>query len=105
MGQIMDAECRICNFKTSFRYGGGRFDYETNNPVPAINVVTEKLESINYISEKDNSNYLFYTQDCLKGNNGDNNVYQNFELQLNQNNNYCPNCKSFTFDFQIHMFY
>ena len=37
MAQILKGECRICNYNTSFKYGGSRFDYQTNNPVPAYN--------------------------------------------------------------------
>ena len=47
MAEILKAKCRICNYDTSFKYGGGRFDYQTNNPVPAYNKTTEELESIN----------------------------------------------------------
>ena len=42
MAEILKAKCRICNYDTSFKYGGGRFDYQTNCPVPAINIETEE---------------------------------------------------------------
>ncbi|MFD2891704.1 hypothetical protein ACFS5J_06735 [Flavobacterium chuncheonense] len=105
MGYILNAHCRICDYKTDIWFGGGRFNYQTNNPVPAINVHTGKLESVNYITDDKNPNYLFYTDNDLKGDNGKNNVFQNFDLFLNQSNNYCPNCKAFTFDFHMHILY
>ena len=105
MGQILNANCRICNFETNFRYGGGRFDYHENCPVPTINKETGHFENVNYIKEKNNPIYLFYTDKQLKGDNGNNNVYQNFTLELNQTNNLCPNCKQYSFDFTINMFY
>ena len=46
MGYILKAECRICNYETTAKFGGGRFDYQTNNPVPAYNKVTEEIESV-----------------------------------------------------------
>lgn len=84
---------------------GGGFNYLTNNPVPVINIQNEQLESVNYINEKDNPNYIFYTSTELKGDNGQYNVFQNFDLELNQTNNYCPKCKSFTFDFSNYILY
>lgn len=105
MGQLLNAKCRICNFETDFKYGGGRFNYHENCPVPAINKETGKFENVNYITEKNNPLYLFYTDKQLKGDNVSNNIYQNFDLKLNQVNNLCPNCNHFAFDFAINMFY
>lgn len=104
MAEILKAECRICNYETNTKYGGGRYDYLTNNPVPAYNKITEKLESINYKTEKDNPNYIFYTDDELKGKNEGNNFFRNFDLLLNQRDNFCPNCKNFSLDFQTYIF-
>jgi hypothetical protein len=105
MGQILNANCRICNFETDFRYGGGQLNYRENCPVPAINKETGHFETVNYITEKNNTQYLFYTDKQLKGDNGNNSIYQNFNLELNQTNNLCPNCKQYSFDFAINMFY
>ncbi len=105
MGQILNANCRTCNFEKDFRYGGGRFNYHENCPVPTINKETRHFESVNYIKEKNNPLYLFYTDKQLKGDNGNNSIYQNFTLELNQTNNLCPNCNQYTFDFAISMFY
>jgi len=104
MGYILKAECRICNYETTAKFGGGRFDYQTNNPVPAYNKVTEELESVNYKTEKDNLNYLFYTDKELKGKNEGNNIFRNFDLLLNQKDNFCPNCKNNSLDFYTYLF-
>ena len=103
MAEILKATCKICNYQTKFKYGGGRFDYLTNNPVPAYDKTTEELISLNYIVEKENSNYIFYTQQELKGNNGENYIFQNFDLKLNRINNFCPKCKNFSLDFYSFM--
>lgn len=47
MVEILKANCRVCNYQTSFRYGGGRSDFQTFNPVPAYDKTTEELESVN----------------------------------------------------------
>lgn len=57
MAEILKANCRICNYQTSFKYGGGKFDFQTNNPVPVYDKTTEELKSINYYLEKANPNY------------------------------------------------
>lgn len=105
MAEILKANCRICSFETDFNYGGGRFNYHENCPVPAINKETEQFENVNYIIEKNNPIYLFYTDKQLKGDNSDKNTYNNFDLKLNQANNLCPKCNQFTLDFSIRMFY
>ena len=45
MGNIIASKCRICNFENTFSYGGNRFNYLTNCPVPAINTETEEFEN------------------------------------------------------------
>jgi hypothetical protein len=105
MGKHIKAKCKICNFKTGFNYGGGKYDYKTNDPVPAYNKITNELESVNYYVEKNNPNYIFYTQIELKGNNEGKNIFRNFNLELNEVNNFCPKCKNFSLDFYIYTLY
>ena len=105
MGERIKAKCKTCNFTIEFNYGGGKLDYKTNNPVPAYNKKTNDLESLNYHIEKDNPNYIFYTQIELKGNNEGENIFRNFNLELNEVNNFCPNCKNFSLDFYPYIFY
>jgi len=54
MGNIIASKCRICNFENTFKYGGNRFDYQTNCPVPAINIKTGEFENVNYKIEINN---------------------------------------------------
>lgn len=103
MAEILKANCRICNYQTNFKYGGGKLDYLTNNLVPAYDKTTEELKSVNYKLEKENPNYIFYTQEELKGDNGENYTFQNFDLKLNRVNNFCPKCKNFSLDFYSFM--
>lgn len=105
MGNIVASKCKSCGFSNQFRFGGGRFSYQTDCPVPAINMETLEFENINYLEHKNSADkYLFYTDDALKGNNYDNNTINNFNLKLNTVNNYCPNCKEKALAFQITMF-
>jgi hypothetical protein len=104
MGNIISAKCKICDFKRTFNYGGNKFDFKVNCPVPAMNVETGQFENINYKIEKNNSKYKFYSNKELKGNNENNYTLDNFDLKLNTKNNYCPKCKKYSFDFQIIMF-
>ena len=101
MGFFIEAKCRICNFSTDFKYGGSRFDSSCH--VPAINKTTLEFENIDYKLEKNTDNYFFYTSKELKGKNHGN-VFNNFDLELNEFNNYCPNCKQHTFDFNVRLF-
>ncbi len=105
MGQVLNAKCRLCSFEIDFRYGGTRFDYRENCPVPAINIESKQFENVNYILNKNNPVYLFYSDNHLKGDNGDKATHRNFDLELNQVNNFCPNCSQFAFDFAIRIFY
>lgn len=104
MGNIIASKCRQCNFENSFKYGGNRFDYQTNCPVPAINIETGEFENVNYIIEINNPKYKFYSNEELKGDNDGENTFGNFNLELNSLNNYCPKCNNFTFDFRIQFF-
>lgn len=103
MGNVIESKCRLCDFTNQFNLGGGRFSYQTNCPVPAINKETLAFENINYLEHKNSDKYLFYTDDVLKGNNHDNNTINNFDLELNTVNNYCPKCKEKALAFQITM--
>jgi hypothetical protein len=43
MGMIITGRCKSCDFENSFKYGGNRFDYQTNCLVPAINIETNEF--------------------------------------------------------------
>ena len=101
MGNFIASNCRICNFSNEFKYGGSK--YATTCHVPAINKETLEFENIDYHQEKNSGKYIFYSDDELKGeNNG--NVFNNFDLSLNEFNNYCPKCKQKTLDFHITLY-
>lgn len=101
MGNTIDSKCRICNFENTFNYGGNKSDYKTNCPVPALNMETNEFENINFINNQHNLKYKFYSSKELKGDNEGKTTIKNFNLELNQVNNYCPRCKNFTLDFRI----
>jgi len=99
MGEFITAKCKSCGYSNSFSYGGNRMDYKTNCPVPAINAETLEFENVNYIEHKNNLKYIFYSGKFLKGENPNNNIFRNFDLEINEQNNYCPNCRKYCFDF------
>jgi hypothetical protein len=105
MGQILKATCATCNFENEFRFGGGRLDNHTNKPVPAINVTTGNMESVNYFEFKDSFQYVFYSNALLKRMHDPGNTFRNFDLTINAKNNFCPNCKEFTLIFACTLFY
>ena len=101
MGNIIGTKCKSCSFTNKFSFGGGRFSYKTNCPVPAINKETLEFENVNYFEFKNTDKYLLYSDEVLKGNNYDNYTINNFDLKLNTVNNYCPECKEKALAFSI----
>ncbi len=101
MGNIIASKCRLCDFENEFRFGGNRFDFKTNCPVPAINIETGEFVNINYKELEKDSAYLFYSDEKLKDINNNSNTINDFDLKLSSKNNYCPNCKNFTLDFNL----
>ena len=69
MGNIVASKCRTCGFTNEFVLGGGRFNYQTYCPIPAINKETLEFEQINYYEHIKSDMYLFYSDDALKGEN------------------------------------
>ncbi|WP_396178508.1 hypothetical protein [Flavobacterium sp.] len=101
MGNIIASQCKHCNYENSFKYGGSRMGHLTNRPIPAINMESGKFESVNYIEHEKNPKYVFYTSAKLKGDNENNDTINNFSLQLNTVNNFCPKCNSFSLSFRV----
>ncbi len=99
MGQLVEAKCRNCAFKTRFGFGGNRCNHRIHRPVPAINHETGKLEAVNYHQHAGNENYTFYSDDRLKGNNFSNPTIDDYDLSLNMANNFCPECQTFNLVF------
>jgi hypothetical protein len=104
MAEIVATLCRNCGFKNEFRIGGGRFNYQTYCPVPAINKETLEFEQVNYYEHKRSDKYLFYSDAVLKGENKNDKTIDNFNLYFNEEGNYCPSCKNKTLAFRTIMF-
>ena len=102
---ILAGRCKSCDFENSFKYGGNRFDHQTNCPVPTINIETDEFENVNYFEFDNIPKYKLYSNNQLKGDNEGNITMDNFDLKLNAVNNYCPKCKNFTLDFRITIYY
>lgn len=101
MGNIIKAKCTNCDFEREFNFGGNMMDFTTNNPVPAIHKVSGKFRNVNYFRTKLKDNYTYYFEDALKGDHKSGYTFQNFDLLLNENDNYCPECKKFTLNFTL----
>ena len=104
MGNIVATLCRSCGFKNEFRVGGGRFSHLTSCPVPAINKETLEFENVNHYKHKDSGQYLFYSDDDLKGDNYNDKRFSNFDLYFNEEGNYCTSCKNKKLAFRITMY-
>ena len=104
MGNIVATKCRTCGFTNEFRLGGGRFDYQTYCPVPAINKETLEFENINHYEHKNSDKYLFYSDVVLKGINTNDKTFSNFDLYFNEEGNYCKRYKNKTLAFRITMY-
>lgn len=74
-------------------------DFTTNNPVPAIHKISGKFRNVNYFKTRLKDNYIYYFEEQLKGINTSEYTFQNFDLLLNENGNFCPECKKFTLNF------
>ena len=101
MGYKLKATCSSCNLQEILVYGGDRLNYLKEDYVPAINIKTKAIESVNYIKYKNDSRYQFYTNNSLKEKNKYSEIIKNCNLELNSKYNYCPNCRTFNLDFQI----
>lgn len=103
MGYIIKSICRLCNYENTFSFGGGRFNYQTHCPVPAINKKTGEFENINFYEHEKSSEYSFYHDKELKAPNvsDENNYFSIFDLKINNHDNYCPKCKNQSLDFEI----
>jgi hypothetical protein len=44
---------------------------------------------------------LYYFDAILKGDNKDGSSFQNFDFLLNEKDNYCPECKKITLNFDM----
>lgn len=88
MGQIIKAICHECNFENEFHFGGGKMGCSTYRPVPALNLKTGIMESVNYVVNKENLSCLFYSNSLLKSHNDDQNTFRNFDVVLNAKNNF-----------------
>ena len=99
MGQTIKANCENCDFTTEFDFGGGMINFTFYTPVPAIEIKTGQFKNLNYKKLEEHSNYYFYSDDKLKGDNQKAYKFQNFDLELNSKGNYCPSCKTFQLEF------
>ncbi|MGJ8744895.1 hypothetical protein [Polaribacter sp.] len=99
MGSIISAECENCGFKKEFNFGGNMMNFAINNPVPAIHKKSGIFRNVNYFRTQKQANYLYYFEDILKGKNEEGFTFQNYSFRLNEKDNYCPECKNYSFDF------
>lgn len=105
MGNIVATKCRLCGFTNEFQLGGGKFDYKTECPVPAINKETLEFENINHYDHKDSGKYLFYSDEVLKGENTKDKTFRDFNKIFNEEGNYCPSCKNKSLAFRVAMYF
>ena len=105
MGQSIYANCNLCGFYTNFNFGGSIANYLKYRPVPAINLTTSLFENVNYFEYNKNINYIFYSDKVLKTKDLNCKTLNNFDLKLNTEQNYCPNCNKYSLSFKVIRFY
>ena len=99
MGQSLKAECKDCNFNAQVSYGGGMMNFKYNCPAPAIEKTTGEFKIVNHKDKSLHDYYDFYTDDTLKHKGYIGRTHDNFDLKLNFNSNFCPQCHGFTLSF------
>lgn len=105
MGTTISTLCKSCGFSNEFNFGGSRFGYRTNCPVPALNKQTLNFENVNYFEQQDFDLYIFYFTSSLKGKNEKQKTIRNFDLLLNEDDNFCPKCKKMSWTFREFRFF
>jgi hypothetical protein len=100
MGSVLKAICK-CGFEKEFLFGGGMMDFNTVCNVPALNKETGEFVVENYLSKSSSEDLSFYNQpNMYSGDLGDE-YHQWSGVLLKQTGNLCPNCKSFTMNFEL----
>jgi hypothetical protein len=94
MGYILKAICPSCHFeKDNLHFGSGMMEQEPR--LPAINKQTEEF----VMTAPDLPGYDYYhDRKMYKGDINDG-FYQNFDVLLSPDQNYCPRCKTFQMRF------
>lgn len=100
MGYGLISVCRSCDTSTDLIYGPGMISRDIH--VPAIELSSKKVISVNYNEENlASKKYKFYTSRRLKSFFRGGSTLDIYDLKLNSRNNFCPNCRKFTFDFEL----
>lgn len=102
MGSILTAICGGCGFKKEIFFGGGMLNFTTVCNVPAINKNTGEFIITNYLNKSTYSdNIIFYNQPEMYSGVIDEGAHQWCDVYLKRKDNYCPECKGFTLDFEF----
>ena len=101
MGKILTGECKNCNFKNEFSFGGDKRNGTTVCMLPAIDKETGEFVELNYYdSQNSESKYLFYNNEKLQTNDlVSNHRFKNYDVEINQRDNFCPKCKTYGLNF------
>ena len=101
MGMILTGRCKSCGFKTEFSFGGDKKNCTTVCMLPAIDKETGEFVELNYYAfQNSESKYLFYNDEKLKTNDLESNYrFKNYDVEINQRDNFCPKCKTYGLNF------
>ncbi len=101
MGQFLTAKCRECDFlREKIAFGGGRWNYQTNKPVPAINKQTGEFIVCNYYEKEQlKDTVAFYNERQMHKGEEDTSGHRFSDVVIKHENNKCPKCGNFTLDF------
>ena len=121
MGNLLKAKCACGAEYNNIPFGGVKSNFKTVCLIPAIHKETGKLEVVNYYEhvpktvkknflqrwfgkslQLPNPQYIFYNDQQLQTVEPE--KYRNIgfgDVTLNNKQNFCPDCKCFTLDFEI----
>lgn len=105
MGEILKAKCKCGYETTELKFGAGMTDFEQSCYVPAIDNQTNRIIAIDIKKEIQDKTFLPYSQPSLHAENCKCNKIEFFDISINKEKNYCPQCQEYNLCFMEIGFY
>lgn len=104
MANLIQTFCRSCGFKNNFLLGDGKFRDPNIRMVPALNREKKSFEMANYFEHEYSGKYYFYSDEKLKGEKCELGILKVYNFSYHYENNYCPNCKNYSWAFRTGLY-
>ena len=100
MGYILRGKCKTCDFEKEFRFVGNKVITKLFVCYPLQITKLEFVELNYYDYLNSESKYLFFNDGKLKTNDLESNYrFKNYDVEINQRDNFCPKCKTYGLNF------